>query len=389
MPQATGHAQSYSIRPTCNSPGQCQINPATFGFNDTNWRQWPLQPRPEQRDADAVGGTVLPTPPAMPEAQLPRAEAVPARPAISGGTGESVLPPTPVLPESGARPGVRPGPAEQTPIPQGVPGIPPGFEITPPLNTAPKADGLLTPSKDPLSGKQPDVLTPITPLTPGAEPAHAPDKGIPTDKFPSLLPDAAPSPSPSQPPPTPNKNKGSSLSRRGADAVATNDPPSASDLEPRMRANWNASLGPEAVGDNRLQNTSFEQQAARVDNTLRTAMKGYCPVELHENNRWAAGNPDIRLTYEGQAYIFSSVAARKRFEAAPEKYAPVQNGNDVVLAMEESRTVPGNVAHSAMWRGRIYLFSSSATLAAFQDDPARYASPSSRHTTLRVPATSL
>ena len=156
-----------------------------------------------------------------------------------------------------------------------------------------------------------------------------------------------------------------------------------------MRANWNASLGPEAVGDNHLQSASFEQQAARVDDTLRTAMKGYCPVELRENNRWVAGNPDIRLTYEGQVYVFSSATARKRFEAAPEKYAPVQNGNDVVLAMEESRSVPGNVAHSAMWRGRIYLFSSSATLAAFQDDPARYASAASRHTTLRVPATSL
>jgi YHS domain-containing protein len=72
-------------------------------------------------------------------------------------------------------------------------------------------------------------------------------------------------------------------------------------------------------------------------------------------------------------FHFSSEAARKRFEAAPEKYAPVQSGNDVVLAAEENRTVPGNVNHSAVWHGRLYLFSNSASLAAFQKDPPRYA----------------
>ncbi len=179
-----------------------------------------------------------------------------------------------------------------------------------------------------------------------------------------------------------------------------------------MQANWNASLEPEAVGDNRLRSADFEYpSAAHIDtpsrldenhlrstnhkertsemgNPLRWALDGYCPVQLKENDRWVIGNRDLQVVYQGQLFHFASDIARKQFEAAPEKYAPVRSGNDVVLAIEENRTVPGNVNHSAVWHGRLYLFSNSATLSMFQADPARYASRP-RETSLRVPADSL
>ena len=90
-----------------------------------------------------------------------------------------------------------------------------------------------------------------------------------------------------------------------------------------MQANWNAALEPEVVGDNHLRNTSFEQRAAEKDNPLRCGLEGYCPVQLQDHDRWIAGNPDFQMSYQGQVFRFSSEAARKRFEAAPEKYAPV------------------------------------------------------------------
>ena len=77
-----------------------------------------------------------------------------------------------------------------------------------------------------------------------------------------------------------------------------------------------------------------------------------------------------------------------RFEAAPEKYAPAHSGNDIVLAVEENRTLPGSVRHSAVWHGRLFLFSNSQSLATFQEDPARYAN-GPRPTKLLVPASSL
>ena len=87
-------------------------------------------------------------------------------------------------------------------------------------------------------------------------------------------------------------------------------------------------------------------------------------------------------------FHFSSDVARKRFEAAPEKYAPAHGGNDVVLAAVENRIVPGSVHHSAVWHGRLYLFSTSESLAAFQENPARYAS-NARQAPLQIPADSL
>jgi YHS domain-containing protein len=142
------------------------------------------------------------------------------------------------------------------------------------------------------------------------------------------------------------------------------------------------------VRDNQLRSANFEQRATEKGNPLRCALEGYCPVESKEKGRWVAGNPDNQMAYQGQVFCFSSDAARKQFEAAPEKYAPAQGGNDVVLAVEEDRSVPGSVNHSALWHGRLYLFTNSATLAAFEGNPARYTEHPER-ATLQTPADSL
>ena len=74
---ATGRGQSYEIRPTCYPYGPCKINPLSFGYNDTSWRQWPLQPRPEEHDAKTIGATPLPTPAPAVEQAPPAAEGLP------------------------------------------------------------------------------------------------------------------------------------------------------------------------------------------------------------------------------------------------------------------------------------------------------------------------
>ncbi len=385
-------AQLYEIRPTCSPKGQCKANTAWFGYNDTNWRQWPLQPRPEEKNPKTVGTHVLPTPPPILQQPLPHAEGLPAKPPLSGG--ESVLPALPEL-RPGATPGpdgnkggpaVRPNgpgpekPAGQNPpeaLPGGLPGlVPEGLDRPGQPDTKPKAGGSgfepLTPPKAVLpGGLAPDTLMP-TPGTPAAEPPATPGKDLPAPKSPVLPPDQAPTPAfkPDEPSPGTPK-KGSSLLRRGTDNIAARATAIKPDLP--MQANWNASLEPEFPGDNNLRSTSFEQGLPDNGNPLRSALGGYCPVQLHEHDRWSAGSADFQTSYQGQVYHFSSAAAQKRFEAAPEKYVPVQNGNDVVLTAEENRTVPGSVDHSAVWHGRLYLFSSSATLAMFREDPARYA----------------
>ena len=409
MSHTAAFAQSYTIRPTCNSTGECKADTATFGFNETNWRQWPLQPRPEQRNSRTIGGTVIPTPPPVPTQPLPRADNPPAQPPLfDGSTGGTILPFPGPVPGSSATPNLKidsgttnglkspnpntpTGKNPQVPAPKGLRDIPEALDfVAPQPDTQPKGSGIepLTSPKSPLTpkGNSPEILTP-TPDAPVPESPKSPDKPAPALKSPDSPLDAVPPPAvkPDELLPT-TPIKGNSLSRRKNDPVAARATTTRSDLP--IQADWNATLDPQAVGDNRLRNTSFEQYTSEAANPLRCGLGGYCPIQLRENSRWVAGNPNFQTSYQGQVFHFSSNAARKRFEASPDKYAPAQKGKDVVLTVEENRTVSGSVSHSAVWHGRLYLFSTSATLAKFQEDPARYANDS-RHALLQLPADSL
>lgn len=112
------------------------------------------------------------------------------------------------------------------------------------------------------------------------------------------------------------------------------------------------------------------------------ALGGYCPVRLSESERWVPGDPRWGLVHEGRTYLFAGPAERDRFDAEPDRYAPILSGNDLVVLVEEGRTVPGRREHGAWFEGqregrfekRVYLFSSEATLARFDADPYRYIS---------------
>jgi YHS domain-containing protein len=103
------------------------------------------------------------------------------------------------------------------------------------------------------------------------------------------------------------------------------------------------------------------------------ALKSYCPVELIRNGRWARGNPQWTVVYQGSIYRFSGAAQRQAFLANPEAFVPVNGGNDVVLLVDENRTVAGQMTYCATYQDRLYMFSSSATQARFNEAPHRYA----------------
>ena len=347
------------------------------------------------------------------------------------------------------------------PAPQGLKGILDGLDIAPQPEAVPKPGGSggtpLAPPKGSLlpEAAVPETLAP-TPGTPATEPSKTRDKDAATPKSSLLSPNVVPAPAAKpdvhRPPqnrmpvswqqagcPIARSESRCPIARRERDTHAERPirrllpqsrlrhllpqsptsccpitrprevpspdekrcncgRPSPSQDDMPIRADWNASLGPETVGGNQQRTVSFEQSASKTANPLRNApercnplrraLEGYCPVQLQENDRWVAGKPDLQATYQGQVFYFSSEIARKRFKTTPEKYAPIQGGSDVVMAAEENRAVPGTVNHSAVWHGRLYLFANSATLATFQEDPARYAN-SARPTTLKRPPDSL
>jgi YHS domain-containing protein/thiol-disulfide isomerase/thioredoxin len=105
-------------------------------------------------------------------------------------------------------------------------------------------------------------------------------------------------------------------------------------------------------------------------------LEGYCPVELSENHRWVLGDPRWGLRHEGRTYLFAGPEQRDRFDAAPDRYAPVLSGNDVVLAVERGETVPGLRQYGAWFEDRVYLFSTEATRRTFDANPRRYVAAS-------------
>jgi YHS domain-containing protein len=103
------------------------------------------------------------------------------------------------------------------------------------------------------------------------------------------------------------------------------------------------------------------------------ALQGYCPVELARRGRWMPGDVRWTVVYRGRIYRLSGAQQRRQFLADPEKFVPANAGNDVVVSVGQKRLVPGQPAYCAIYRDRVYLFSSAATQAEFNAHPNRYA----------------
>ena len=105
----------------------------------------------------------------------------------------------------------------------------------------------------------------------------------------------------------------------------------------------------------------------------RVALGGYCPVELSRRGCWTPGDLRWTVVYKGWIYRLSGAQQRQQFLADPDHFAPVNSCNDPVLSVDEHRTVAGQTSYCAVYDGRLYMFSSAATQAQFNRNPARYA----------------
>jgi YHS domain-containing protein len=101
-------------------------------------------------------------------------------------------------------------------------------------------------------------------------------------------------------------------------------------------------------------------------------LRGYCLVYLREHRQYVAGQAQFRSQYHSKSYTFSSIDAKREFDRHPDRYAPVQDGNDIVAATQGAN-VAGTLDHAAWFKGRLYLFSSAENMAAFWKAPKTYA----------------
>ena len=110
---------------------------------------------------------------------------------------------------------------------------------------------------------------------------------------------------------------------------------------------------------------------ATIQNAKPLAIDGYCPVELVLNERWIEGNPKWTATHNGRDYQFSSREAFDSFCRSPALYAPYHSGIDPIVALVGGGMLDGRTDLCAVYRGRLYMFSSQESLDQFRANPAQ------------------
>lgn len=380
--------------PNPNSrPNACVPNVQHYGHWETRWRHWPGQPPLAQTNPLGPGREVLPTPEGQEIVPLPKAtprqpappEAEQQQPAPGG---ESILPPLEgrILPHEGAI------------LPPESAILPPEGAILPPGGTLPKTPGTETKPANPAEGGLPGLPTePDKSLLP--PPAKATTETLPDVKKPTS-PKVEPKPvEPLPPKDAPKANAGASMQppraalpqpetwRNDRQPIATLEPPiiRRSEMENNALVSLAGGMEPErnamlpgAYRADSIAVTPSGSSANQVEPTSYAAMpsvalNGYCPVELSQNGRWASGDLRWTVVHQGHIYRLSGAKQWEQFSANPDSFAPVNSGDDVVLAASENRVAPGQPAYCATYNGRLYMFSSAATQAEFNRNPQRYA----------------
>ena len=115
----------------------------------------------------------------------------------------------------------------------------------------------------------------------------------------------------------------------------------------------------------------FEPAAiAATDAPPIAALGTTCVVALAER-RFATASPHHAAVHLGRTYFFASEAARERFLAAPDAFAPAWCGVDPVAYLDGGELIEGAVLRRHA--GRFYLFADAANWETFRAAPARYA----------------
>jgi YHS domain-containing protein len=105
-----------------------------------------------------------------------------------------------------------------------------------------------------------------------------------------------------------------------------------------------------------------------------SGFKGFCPVGLRDNRVLLDSKPQLFAIHGDRTYYFSTPHARLRFMQNPERYAPMANGMDVVLLVHSNEQRSGRLDFCRWYQDQLYLFTTAASMEAFDADPEVYAS---------------
>lgn len=102
------------------------------------------------------------------------------------------------------------------------------------------------------------------------------------------------------------------------------------------------------------------------------AMEGYCPVTLWRTRQWVRGKTAFGADFQGVRFYFSTLEDRDDFIAEPTRYAPQLLGCDPVALWETERAIAGTSRYAAYFDGELYLFNSIANRDRFKASPPQF-----------------
>lgn len=105
---------------------------------------------------------------------------------------------------------------------------------------------------------------------------------------------------------------------------------------------------------------------------LIVAMEGYCPVSLWRTRKWVRGKTEFGADYQGVRFYFASLEDRDDFIADPVRYAPQLLGCDPVALWETERAIAGTSKFAAYFNGELFLFNSVANRDRFKASPPQF-----------------
>lgn len=111
----------------------------------------------------------------------------------------------------------------------------------------------------------------------------------------------------------------------------------------------------------------------------QVAFHGVCLVTAVEDREISQGSPQYQMVYRGRLLYFQSAEHRARFEGQPEKYWPMLDGISCVTMAETGEKVAGEVQYAAVFRNRVWFFTSEQEMRTFLKEPAELVEEALEH----------
>jgi thiol-disulfide isomerase/thioredoxin/YHS domain-containing protein len=144
-------------------------------------------------------------------------------------------------------------------------------------------------------------------------------------------------------------------------------------LKKQNIARTSPSAVPDKAGTTGMNGPSTSDGNATPSSLL--ALDGYCPVTLRTTRAWKLGSRQFSHTHQGQTYHLLGAQELRDFQAHPDRFAPKFLGCDPVILTEAALAVPGDTRWGAYFDGQLFLFESLANRSRFKAAPNRFVRP--------------